>query len=62
MHVFDVRGRRVRSLLDEDLAAGHHTVIWDGLDGGGRPTASGVYFVRVASGDFQHVERATLVK
>lgn len=62
LSVFDIRGRRVGSLLDEDLAAGHHAVVWDGRDQAGRQTASGVYFVRIVSGDFEHVRRATLVR
>ena len=29
------------------MAAGHHTLTWNGQDGDGRDVASGVYFVRV---------------
>ncbi len=44
--VHDVRGRRVRNLYDGKLAEGWRTVVWDGLDDGGRAAASGVYFLR----------------
>ncbi len=44
--VHDVRGRRVRSLYEGRLAEGWRTVVWDGLDDGGRAAASGVYFLR----------------
>jgi len=42
--LYDLRGRQVRSLLDEDLGVGPHTVPWDGRDDQGRSLASGVYF------------------
>jgi hypothetical protein len=47
LEVFDVRGRRVARLLDEELAAGRHDVVWDGRDARGRAAASGVYFYQL---------------
>jgi hypothetical protein len=48
--VYDVKGRRVVTLLDGDMPAGSHTVSWDGRDAEGGPVSSGVYFARVLSG------------
>lgn len=45
--VYDLRGRRVRVLADAQLAAGRHEVAWDGVDGGGRAAAAGVYLLRL---------------
>ena len=45
--IFDVRGRRVRTLHHLVEAAGPQTVVWDGRDGRGRDLGSGVYLVRV---------------
>jgi hypothetical protein len=47
--VFDVRGRRVRTLLSKRLEAGPHWRDWDGTDDGGRRVASGVYLVRLST-------------
>ncbi|MCP4571217.1 MAG: S8 family serine peptidase [bacterium] len=60
--IFDVRGRRVNELLNEDLAANTHEVSWTGLDKGGRQVSAGVYFYKVSSGDHQAVGRMALVK
>jgi hypothetical protein len=45
--IFDVRGRRVRSLLAGNAEAGPHEAIWDGLDSRGARCGAGVYFARL---------------
>ncbi len=47
LDVFDVRGRRVRGLVDGVHAAGTHLARWDGRDAAGAPVAAGVYFLRI---------------
>jgi hypothetical protein len=47
--VFDMRGRLVRTLVDDSLAAGAHTVTWDGRDAVGASMPSGTYFCRLTS-------------
>jgi hypothetical protein len=47
VHIHDVRGRLVQTLVDEAVAAGRHARVWDGTDDGGRPVASGVYLYRL---------------
>jgi hypothetical protein len=48
--LYDVRGRRVRMLLDEWLDAGEHRIAWDGGAEDGRPLPSGVYLCRLSRG------------
>lgn len=62
LSVFDLGGRLVRVLVDEERAAGHHEVPWDGRGGQGRELASGVYVCRMVAGSFQATTRLTLVK
>jgi hypothetical protein len=47
VRLFDVRGRLVCTAFDGALAAGDHTVAWDGQDDAGRPLPSGTYMVQV---------------
>jgi hypothetical protein len=49
LEVFDVRGARVRVLVDEELPAGAATRAWDGRDEHGRAVPAGLYFVRFAA-------------
>lgn len=60
--IYDAAGRRVRTLLDGDLPAGHHLVRWDGRDERGETLAAGVYLGRLEAGDFRATERVTLLK
>jgi len=47
LSVFDARGRIVDILIDEQLPAGPHQVIWTGLDDAGRSAPSGTYLYRL---------------
>lgn len=62
VQVFDVRGRRVRTLLDGAVEAGRHDLVWDGTDDAGRAVSSGVYFVRAVHRDGVDRHRVSLVK
>ena len=46
VRVFDVSGRRVRTLADRRFTAGRHTLTWDGADDQGRQVPRGVYFTQ----------------
>jgi len=47
LEVFDVRGARVATLVDDIKSPGEYTVGWDGMSDRGNPVASGVYFYRL---------------
>ncbi|TPW16962.1 MAG: hypothetical protein FD129_559, partial [bacterium] len=46
--VYDVLGRQLRVLLDEELSAGHHSMAWDGTDRSGTRVPGGIYFYVLA--------------
>ena len=62
LEIVDLRGRVVRTLLAETRSVGRHEVIWDGRDGLGSLSASGVYFYRLRTGDGVISRKLTLVK
>lgn len=59
--VFDIQGRLVQTLADEPLAAGIHTLHWDGSSSGGTRASSGVYVIRLISSEGAWARRVTLV-
>ena len=63
IEVFDLRGRRVRTLLDlPSILPGEHQVALDGSGESGAPLGSGVYFYRVLAGGRATSGRFLLVK
>ncbi len=48
--IYDVRGRLVRTLVDDELERGCHSVRWDGADDRGAILPAGVYFYRLDAG------------
>jgi len=49
--LYDLAGRRIRTLARGGRAEGPHVVRWDGRDERGRPVPPGVYWCRLRTGD-----------
>ena len=49
VEIYDVRGRRVRTLRERAAAAGDVEVFWNGTDAAGHPVPSGTYLLRLRS-------------
>jgi len=62
LEVFNMRGMRLRRLVDSERGPGFYTVIWDGTDEKGAKVSSGVYFYRLKAGDFVKVRKMVLLK
>jgi len=67
IEIFDVAGRRVRTLHLGILPAGEYltrdrAAYWDGRNDFGEPVASGTYLVRLTSGSVDEVRRIVLAR
>jgi hypothetical protein len=62
LDVYDVRGARVRTLVDADQPAGRYRVDWDGRDQHGAPVGSGIYFYRLVAAQFSGTRKMLLLK
>jgi len=60
--LYDVSGRRVRTLLQGTPEAGLHTLAFEGVDRGGRVLPSGIYFLRLETPHLTQVRQVTLVR
>jgi hypothetical protein len=60
--VYDILGREVTVLIDDQLEAGYHEIIWDGKNRQGKDIASGVYFYRLETEDFSDIKKMLLLK
>ena len=62
LEIFDLLGRKVRSLVDQAQAAGEYTVEWDGRDMLGNPVASGHYVITLSAGQFSQSRRMLMIR
>jgi hypothetical protein len=60
--IVDALGATVRRVLDEELPAGEHQLLWDGTNEYGVPVATGTYRWRIFVGDQLFVRQVTLVR
>lgn len=60
--VYDIRGRRVHTLMREEKSPGLHTILWDGLDGKGNPVGSGIYTIRLDCGKEVDTRKVVLIR
>ncbi|MDP8211001.1 MAG: right-handed parallel beta-helix repeat-containing protein [Candidatus Stygibacter australis] len=45
--IYSCRGRKIKDLVNENLSAGNHEILWDGTTENGNPAASGIYFYKL---------------
>ena len=57
LQIFDITGRVVETLVNENLVPGKHDVVWDANN-----QVSGIYFVELVSGQNRSVQKLVLLK
>ncbi len=62
LSVYNILGKRVRSLLNSESEAGEHSVLFDGNNDSGQQIAAGVYFYKLNAGDFSQTRKMLFLK
>lgn len=62
IRVFDITGRLVRVLVNEEQGAGIHRIQWDSKNGHGQAVASGIYVYEIRSDNFVTSRKMLLLK
>ena len=62
LSVYDMRGRLIRRLLQENLEAGAHSAQWNGRDKNGAACASGLYLIRLQYNHKNAVRKMVLLR
>ncbi len=60
--IYDVTGRKVKTLVEETLPAGRHSYVWSGEDYRGQQSASGVYLYRLSTPQTTDVRKMIMLK
>ncbi len=62
LEVFNIKGQKVKTLVDKVLPAGQHSVVWNGKDENGKPVSNGVYFYKMKAGQYTSTKKMILLK
>ncbi len=62
IEVYDIKGRRVASLLDNYIDAGKHSLIWNGSDNENYSCGSGIYFIRMSTLAYTETIKVLMLK
>ncbi len=57
IEIFDILGRKVKTLVQGEQPAGYHRIVWDAGD-----QSSGIYFYRIQAGDYAETRKMVLLK
>ncbi len=60
--VYNLKGQKVRQLINANMNAGFHEVVWDGRDSYGKKASSGIYFYRMKTADKTFVKKMMMLK
>jgi hypothetical protein len=62
LEVYNILGQKVKTLVNDNVNAGSHNVVWNGKDNAGRSVASGVYFYRMTNRNYTKTNKMILMK
>ena len=63
LNIYNIKGQKVKTLVDETLESGNHTVIWNGRDSNGNRVSSGIYLYKLkVNGKTEVVKKCLLLK
>jgi hypothetical protein len=57
LKIYDILGKEVKTIVNEELSAGNYTKIWDANN-----LSSGVYFYKLTAGKFTETKKMMLVR
>ncbi|MDP8232276.1 MAG: T9SS type A sorting domain-containing protein [Candidatus Zophobacter franzmannii] len=62
LEVYNIRGQKVTTVVNERMQPGYHSVIWDGKDKHNKQVSSGVYFYRLKADHKTLTKKMMLLK
>jgi sporulation protein YlmC with PRC-barrel domain len=62
LEIFDIKGKKVKTLFQGKLASGSHNFTWNGLNENNKLVSSGVYFINLKTDNDNFVKKIVLLK
>ncbi len=62
LSIYNIKGQLVKTLLNDNIKAGEHSIVWNGLDDSNKAVSSGVYFYKLETSSFVNTKKMLLMK
>ena len=62
IRIYNLLGKQIRELINENKQAGYLSAVWDGKDFGKNDVSSGIYLIQMQAGKFHEVKKATILR
>ncbi len=62
LNIYNLKGQKIKTLVDKQQMAGYYELIWDGTDNSGLPIASGIYIYRLFTKSYVNSKKLALIK
>ena len=60
--VYDMLGRKVRTIFNQQQAPGYKSLIWDATNDYGKPVSAGIYLYQIQAGEYMQTKKMVLLK
>jgi flagellar hook assembly protein FlgD len=60
--IYDMMGRQVKTLINDQQTAGYRSVQWNGTNNIGQPVSAGLYLYTIQAGEFRQTKKMVLLK
>ncbi len=62
LSIYNLKGQKVKTLVNAKLASDFYTYVWDGTNDSGRSVTSGIYFYKMRNADYSKTRKMILLK
>ena len=62
LNIYDISGKKVKSLINNNMDAGYININWDGINDSGAEISSGIYFVLLEMNNQRFINKVTMLK
>ncbi|MBL7086976.1 MAG: T9SS type A sorting domain-containing protein [Candidatus Cloacimonetes bacterium] len=62
LSILDIKGQKVKTLVNKNIQRGHHEIFWNGKNESGKPVSSGIYFYKMETENYSEMKKAILMK
>ena len=62
IHIYDLMGRKIKTLINKIMDPGYRTIRWDATNDLGKSVSAGMYIYTIHAGDFRQTKKVVLLK